>query len=133
MNSTLTAGKYYLVVQADAAGAVNESDLTTQTNSTAITLSAPPPPDLSTGSVTSSLTVGQPGQSETVSWEVQNIGGSAATGPWVDDVYLSPDGTITSATLLASQTESGGLAAGASTMPGSPPRSPAASPTAATR
>ncbi len=36
VNAMLTAGTYYVVVQADAAGAVNESDLATQTMSAAI-------------------------------------------------------------------------------------------------
>ena len=114
MNSTLTAGKYYLVVQADAAGAVNESDLTTQTNSTAITLvrTAAAGPEHRVGHVFADCgATGPVGDGFLGGGE---HGGSAATGPWVDDVYLSPDGTITSATLLASQTESGGLGGRAS-------------------
>ncbi len=39
INSSLSAGNYYLVVLADAGGVVNESDLTTQVNSAPITLS----------------------------------------------------------------------------------------------
>ena len=70
INSSLSAGTYYLVVVADAGGVVNESDLTTEQSSAPITLAVPPPPDLAVSSVTSSLTAAQPGQSETVTWTV---------------------------------------------------------------
>ena len=130
---SLAAGTYYLVVVADAGGVVNESDLTTQTSSAPITLAVPPPPDLAASSVTSSLTAGQPGQSETVTWTVQNVGGSPATGSWTDDVYLSPDGQLGDATLLGSVADTAGLAAARATMARSPPRCRAASPTAVTR
>ena len=55
--------------------------------------------------MTSSLTAAQPGQSETVTWKVQNIGGVTATGSWTDDVYLSPDGKLSDATLLGTVTQ----------------------------
>ena len=95
---------------ADAGGVVNESDLTTETSSTPITLAVPPPPDLSLSSVVESLTTGQPGQTETVTWNVQNVGGAPATGSWTDSVYLSPDGQLGDATLLGSVSHIGGLA-----------------------
>ena len=114
INSSLEAGTYYLVVVTDAGGVVNESDLTTEQSSAQINLSAPPPPDLAASAVTSSLTTGQPGQSESVTWTVTNVGGSPATGSWTDSVYLSPDGKLNDATLLGSVNETSGLAAGSS-------------------
>ena len=113
-SASLPAGTYDLIVLVDAGGVVNESDTTTQTSSTTINLAVAPPPDLAASSVTSSLTAGQPGQSETVTWTVQNVGGSPADGPWTDGVYLSPDGKLGDATLLGSVTDSAGLAAGTS-------------------
>ncbi len=113
-DSLLAAGTYYLVVLTDAGGVVNESDLTTQQSSVSINLSAPAPPDLSVSSVTSSLSSAQPGQTETVTWKVQNVGASPATGSWTDSVYLSPDGKLSDATLFGSVNESGGLAGSAS-------------------
>ena len=110
LTPALASGTYYLVVQTDSGGLVNESDVTTQLGSTSIALTEPPPPDLSTSSVTTSLTTGQPGQSETVNWTVTNIGGSPAPGSWTDDVYLSPDGKLSDATLLGSVTDQNGLA-----------------------
>ena len=100
---------------ADAGGVVNESDLTTQTRQTRRSRWPwPPPPDLAASAVTSSLTAGQPGVSETVTWTVQDAGGSPAVGPWTDGVYLSPDGQLGDATLLGSVADTAGLAAGAS-------------------
>ena len=72
-STSMTSGTYDLIVVVDAGGVVNESDLTTQTGSTTIGLAAAPPPDLATTSVTSTLTAGQPGQSETVTWSVENV------------------------------------------------------------
>ena len=71
---------------------------------------------LRASSVTSSLATAQPGQSETVTWEVQNVGGSPAAGPWTDNVYLSPDGQLGDATLLGSETYTGGLTVNSSYM-----------------
>ena len=42
------------------------------------------------------------------------MGGSPATGSWLDGVYLSPDGKLSDATLLGTVSETGGLAAGSS-------------------
>ena len=113
LSAALSAGTYYLVVKTDAGGVINESNLTTEINSAAIALSMPPPPDLSVSSVASLLTTAQPGQSETVSWTVQNGGGSPASGTWTDNVYLSPDGLLADATLLGSVSHSGGLTSSA--------------------
>jgi hypothetical protein len=55
------------------------------------------------------------GQAATVTWTVVNQGSDAATGPWVDAVYLSPSAEIDgSARLLGQVTHSSALAAGAS-------------------
>ncbi len=109
VSSWLAAGTYYLVVLVDAGDVVNESNTTTQESSASITLAVPPPPDLSVASVTSSLTHAQPGQSETVSWLVYNVGTGSAYGSWTDSAYLSPDGKLSDATLLGSVTRTDGL------------------------
>ena len=93
---------------------MNESDRTTQESSAAINLSAPPPPDLAASAVTTSLGAAQSGQSESVTWKVTNVGGSPATGSWTDSVYVSPDGSLADATLLGTENQAGGLAAGSS-------------------
>ena len=86
----------------DAGHVVNESNSTTQESSAPIVSPLRRRRTSPSSSVTSSLTAGQPGQSETVTWEVQNVGGAPATGSWTDGVYLSPDGKLSDATLLGS-------------------------------
>ena len=50
----------------------------------------------------------------TVEWTVENIGAAdAPAGSWNDKLYLSADGTLNGATLLATVRYDGGLAAGA--------------------
>ncbi len=52
------------------------------------------------------------GQQITVNWQVQNAGNTAASGNWLDSVYLSTTASITdSSVLLGSVIHSGGLAA----------------------
>jgi hypothetical protein len=45
---------------------------------------------------------------------VENSGAGNAIGPWTDQVYLSADGSLTGATLLASVQHDGGMIPGAS-------------------
>ena len=45
---------------------------------------------------------GAPGQTKTVTWTVANAGSGAARGSWIDRVYLSADGSLSGASLLAS-------------------------------
>mgnify|MGYP002624276283 CR=1 FL=1 len=64
----------------------------------AVTLA--PVPDLAVIAVSGPAQVGV-GESFTVDWTVQNVGGvPAPAGSWNDEVYLSPDGTLSGATLL---------------------------------
>ncbi|MHC4994061.1 MAG: CARDB domain-containing protein, partial [Planctomycetota bacterium] len=68
-----------------------------------------PDPDL----VVTALTIptdGQPGQAIDIDYTVQNTGPGEARGPWVDRVYLSADGSLTGATLLATVTRDENIA-----------------------
>ena len=56
----------------------------------------------------------QPDQRVRLSWTVENMGAGIAIGPWTDQVYLSADGSLTGATLLASVQHDGGMIPGAS-------------------
>ncbi len=60
----------------------------------------------------SAVSGGVIGQPVTLSWSVQNLGNAAATAPWTDKVYLSPDGQLADATLLTSYVETTDLPAG---------------------
>jgi len=96
------SGDRYLVVAADAGGAVPEGYQ--ETNNTAV--SSKPirvlSPDLEAVSVAFS---GNPvfGGSILVSWTVRNRGTAPATASWVDRVYLSPDGTLNNAIVLGTE------------------------------
>src|SRR5205823_11713420 len=79
---------------------------------TPISIQAKPVPDLAVTQVTGPAS-GQSGQSVRVHWTEANSGTADAAGPWNDKVYLSPDGTLANATLLATTPHRGGLAAGA--------------------
>ena len=74
-------------------------------------------PDLVVSSVTPSVSSANFGDTLTVGWTVTNNGTAGATGPWVDNVYLSTTPTLgAGAIYLGSFTEenSGALAAGGS-------------------
>ena len=73
------------------------------------------PPDLALQTITVPNTI-EPGQSASgISYTVMNQGEGAALGDWEDAVYISTSGTIdATATLLAVEPHTGGLAAGSS-------------------
>ncbi|MGA2699488.1 MAG: Ig-like domain repeat protein [Isosphaeraceae bacterium] len=77
--------------------------------------SVAPTSDLATTSVigpTGTLAIGAP---LTVDYTVENEGANPALGPWTDSVYLSPNGGLTSSSILLGRTVyTGNLAAGAS-------------------
>ena len=131
-----SAGTYYLVVLVDAGGVVNESDLTTQAEQCAdhLTAAAAAGP-LGRSSVTSSLTAGQPGQSETVTLDGQerrHRRGRPARG--LTASTSRPDGKLTDATLLGSVSHTRRPGGERHPTPArSPPRCRQASPTALTR
>ncbi|RYD85586.1 MAG: APHP domain-containing protein, partial [Verrucomicrobiaceae bacterium] len=104
-------GDYYFIVQTDVGSVQVESNDSNNTlASTAVTaLTYPPLPDLRVETVTAPQTA-QPGRTLTVNWTVSNVGELAASGTWVDRIYLSTNGTLTGATLLASVPREGGLA-----------------------
>ena len=61
-------------------------------------------PDLTASAVTPSENSGQFGDTLTVGWTVTNAGQASATGPWVDNVYLSPTPTLGSGAIYLSST-----------------------------
>ena len=70
-------------------------------------------PDLAPSNVVAPATA-SPGQAVLVSWTDTNSGGVNAVGPWVDEVFLSYDGTVANAVPVGSITVNS-LAAGQST------------------
>ena len=102
----LTDGDYYLLVKADNRGGVDNVGA-----SDVIRIEFPPLPDLDVISV-SGPSLGQPGESVTFNYRVENIGLATATGQWTDEVYLSLDGEINGAEPLATFTREADLPTG---------------------
>ena len=108
-------GNYYFLIHSDTQnqvyeGAFDGNNIGATLNLTQIKNT--PAPDLSVQTV-SGPTQAAAGDHVTVNWSVGNVGEAAANGSWLDRVYLSTDGTITGALLLASVTHSQALLAGA--------------------
>jgi YD repeat-containing protein len=103
-------GDYYLLFASDVNNRQPETSESNNLFARLITLKAP---NLSVSSVSlADLALRQPGQTTIVNWTVSNIGTSEAKGSWIDRVYLSADGNINSAVLLASVARNTPLATG---------------------
>lgn len=108
-------GNYKLVLQTNHYGYVFESRFganNTVASDGAIALTVAPAVDLRVENVSGPATA-QPGQLQTVSWEIANNGAGTAAGPWTDQVWLSRDGTLAGAVYLTSLTHDAPLAGGA--------------------
>ena len=109
----LVTGTYYVIVTTDELNVTAESnEANNATASVPLDLTFPAMPDLQV-TVDAAPTSGQPGQSVPFSWTVDNAGDATAAGPWVDRLFLSADGQLAGATLMASVVRSGDLADGA--------------------
>src|SRR5262249_18721068 len=105
-------GNDYIFVVVDVNDQVFEGTTRGQSTGrtlTPMTVHTTPLPDLAVASGTGPA-AGQPGQAPTVHWTAPNPGPADAAGPWNDQVYISTDGTLTGATLLATVPHPGGLA-----------------------
>ena len=80
--------------------------------SISVTLS--PAADLNADSVAATSAAATIGQSVQISWKVDNLGNAAATAPWTDKLYLSPDGKFSDATFIGSFAENTNLPIGQS-------------------
>ncbi len=101
VRSDLAAGNYRLIVVADSADGIVESNEGNNAAATAaVQITAPPLPDLSVSGVTGPAMM-LPGSTVALSWLVSNTGAAAATGAWVERVYLSRDAAIGGDLLLA--------------------------------
>ncbi|MCR5864424.1 pre-peptidase C-terminal domain-containing protein [Aquincola sp. J276] len=109
-------GPWKVLVRTDLDGALFDDGRTSDNLRAAdavLTVRPAPAPNLVAQGVSGPLTA-LAGGAATVTWEVLNGGEAAATGPWVDYLYLSADGQLAGAVLLGSKQRSGSLAAGAS-------------------
>ncbi|MEF8723661.1 MAG: CARDB domain-containing protein [Candidatus Accumulibacter delftensis] len=109
-------GDYRILVRTDAASQVFESifeDNNVTASHAAVQVLAPTLADLSVSEIVVPVP-GAPGQTRIVAWTVANSGSGAARGSWSDRVYLSADGSLGSARLLATVPHSSELLALAS-------------------
>ncbi|MCX8158004.1 MAG: PA14 domain-containing protein [Verrucomicrobiae bacterium] len=110
--ATLESRTYYLIVVTDFNNRQPESnDGNNSRIPSALTVTAPPLPDLAVTGVQAPL-VGVPGQPVELVWTVTNVGNAAANGPWVETVYVSGDDQIGGDLSVASFTFTNSLAAG---------------------
>jgi subtilase family serine protease len=116
LDASLTDGSYFLIVQADGLGQqpeTNEGNNFHSSPAVALTLNAVP--DLVVQDITAPEQ-GVLGQAVPVSWTDANQGNGAATGPWVDKVYLSLDPTLGDDQLVGTFTYNDTIEAGKSTV-----------------
>jgi hypothetical protein len=109
------SGAYNVLVISDIAGQVYEKGLTQ--NNTGVSIApivvAPvPSANLAVTYVTFPSTA-VPGVQQQVSWSIQNTGTGTARAPWVGNVYLSTDGTLSNVTYLATVPQNFDLPPGA--------------------
>lgn len=93
LDATLTSGAYSIFVRTNATGSLQE--VSTNNNTSAprgINLAHPSLPDLFTEDIVG-FADSPAGSDVTLSWTTRNIGSAAATGSWVDKVYLSTNQT----------------------------------------
>ena len=121
-----TPGANYLFVKVNGSRGLLEASETNNVASAPITLALPQQPDLVVNNIVVPAS-GLAGQGFNVSWNDENNGAAAATGTWVDNVYVSTDQKAADGTLLGQFPFSGSLAAGQSatmaqhfTYPGTP-------------
>jgi subtilase family serine protease len=94
LDTRISSGTYYLIVDTDADGLVQESSEANNAGYTPINLSPGPAPGFLHVAAVSTLPA-QPslifsGQPLAVSWTVQNMGGSSIVGNWDHCIFLSP-------------------------------------------
>ncbi len=92
-----------MLVLTDSGNSVGEVDESNNLASSAskITVSLAPVADLVVTSASATPAIIQPGQSLSLQWTIKNEGAASTTSTWSDFVYLSTDGTVNNATLLA--------------------------------
>ncbi|MEP7339614.1 MAG: CARDB domain-containing protein, partial [Acidobacteriota bacterium] len=88
------SGPYYVFVRTDANNTLAEPNEENNSgyDTTALNLQIPPPADLLVVTINGPGT-GTPGENETLSWMVKNMGSNAAVGQWTDAIYLSANQT----------------------------------------
>jgi len=88
LSTSVPAGDYFLLVEADGDGSQPESDEGNNRLSRAIRLTLPPSPDLTVAEVIAPESA-SPGQSIEIRWKTSNLGAVPARGPWKESLSVS--------------------------------------------
>ena len=88
LNTQLSPGRFYLVVEADATREISELNENNNLGSIPINLMLPPLPDLAVAALPVPA-LAQPGQAIALHWTVTNRGSLTVTGTWSETVYLA--------------------------------------------
>jgi subtilase family serine protease len=108
------SGSMYLILEVDPDNDVIESAESNNTRSRSVTIIGSGAPDLSMGSTAVSSSSPSPGDTISVSGDIDNTG-SAATGTYTVGTYLSSNATFDSGDTLLSSWSEASLSAGSST------------------
>src|SRR5262249_48125953 len=97
------SGQFNILLVSDVGAQVYEKGLTSNNVGVSInriSIAPTPSADLAVTNIDTASS-GVPGGQQDVTFTIQNIGNGIARAPWADSVYLSSDGTLTDAKLLA--------------------------------
>lgn len=109
----LSPGDYFLLVTADAANAIAETNENNNLLGKPIALSLPPVPDFAVLDVSAPANA-QPGQQIQVSWAVTNRGSLSVTGVWSETIFIATNAAGAGAVEMATFNFTNTLNAGAS-------------------
>lgn len=90
---TAPPGRYFLILETDYAGLVDEVTTTNNFLARPFIITAAAPPDLAVRSLTAPASAA-PGQTIQVSYSVTNQGGAISGGSWFDNLSLSKDNVV---------------------------------------
>ena len=110
LEAGLAAGNYFILVQLDSNGNVEESNESNNVQATPIALSYPALPDLVAppASMIGPTSIA-PGSRFNFTWAIDNTGNANAVGPWVERIYVSSTANGADRQLLGDFTYTGTL------------------------
>ncbi|HND50976.1 MAG TPA: CARDB domain-containing protein, partial [Pirellulaceae bacterium] len=109
LRSTLLPGDYRILVVADEARALADTNAANNLNGATVALRVPIAPDLAVQQVSGPVRVAA-GQQVDVAWTIRNQGAAPTSGSWYDALYLAKDGDIRGLAPLATVSRTASLA-----------------------
>jgi RHS repeat-associated protein len=100
LNSSWNDGSYYLLLQTDREDRQQETDKSNNIKALNVAISVPPTPDLVVTQI-SAPSREFSGQRVQISWQVKNQGAVAATGTWIDRLFLGNNNALDNPTKVS--------------------------------